>query len=216
MHPGRGGGKGQTQNRAFWGCFGAVFTPPESLGVFYSGWGLSSCHPAEASRLAVPPGNAQHTLLQLPSLVQVTPKQDFPPSPAPKLDFPPPSPAPEQDFPPSPTKSSSTAFPSSKTPQGGGEELVRHHHEGKRAENRQETGRELVPVGPAAPQDTREHGFGEQDARSDWVLVEDQRLAGRGGLRAPGSRFGVLGRAWGQDFLPGVCYGAPQSCQVGQ
>lgn len=140
LHPGRGGGKGQTQNRAFWGCFGAVFTPPESLGVFYSGWGLSLCHPAEASRLAVPPGNAQHTLLQLPSLVQVTPKQDFPPSPAPKLDFPPPSPAPEQDFPPSPTKSSSTAFPSSKTPQGGGEELVRHHHEGKRAENRQETG----------------------------------------------------------------------------
>lgn len=83
-------------------------------------------------------------------------------------------------------------------------------------ENGQKTGRKLVPVGPAAPQDTREHGFGEQDARSDWVLVEDQRLVGRGGLRAPGSRFGVLGRAWGQDFLPGVCYGAPQSCQVGQ
>lgn len=103
LHPGRGGGNGQTHNRAVWGCFGAVFTsrrplsclgaevlargrsegglagrnkawldsahsrelqyservaksrryeplvaaygcssPPESLGVLYSGWGLSS------------------------------------------------------------------------------------------------------------------------------------------------------------------------------
>lgn len=46
-------------------------------------------------------------------------------------------------------------------------------------ENGQKTGRELVPGTPAAPQDTRERGFGEQDARSDRVLMEDQRLAGR-------------------------------------